>query len=454
VTEAHETLADILPGGTPTRDSLYGGHASDDEDPKTLLARFGQGEPSTTTSTETELQRILALNDELEPEEKALATDDLKKMLAEMSQDNEYDGDDVSSMLANLDEASTRDEADDDESSDPKQMLSDIGRSESVVDDVGVSGDDVSSMLANLEGELTKRVGDTRPDEAESTDPKQMLAEFERTEPVVGDVTVSGNDDRFMPASSEEELVRDEGARSGEAESTELQQMLAEFEHTNLVMGDMAVSTDGDGELRSMLAEFERRTSFEGPESHTGSQYDVDPRSMLAEFEQQTPLLGQEDGDEDLEALHGRLTSMLSSAATLRSPDREHTEGEKHESQFNQAIMPYVVAIHLETAGFSWEKALGWTTYLFSSGLDGYKACQEKDKIVSQASEELERIIQQVLEEETVHQTLENKARLPRRLIVSNIAADASEEDLREFFYSFRFAMYVMTVALIDEPTC
>jgi MoxR-like ATPase len=73
---------------------------------------------------------------------------------------------------------------------------------------------------------------------------------------------------------------------------------------------------------------------------------------------------------------------------------------------------------------------------------------------VSQANEELENIIQQVLEEETVHQTVENKARLPRRLIVSNIAADAGEEDLREFFYSFRFAMYVTTIPLIDEPTC
>jgi hypothetical protein len=452
--EAHKTLANVLPAGNPTRGSLVGDHASDDEDPKTLLARLEQGEPSTTTTTETELQQILALNDELGLEDNAYAMADLKKMLAEMSQDNEYDGDDVSSMLANLDEASTRDESDEAESTDPGQMLSEVGRSGFVVNYEIVSSDDVSSMLASPEEESMGDKG-TRSGEAESNDPKQMLAEFGQTEPVVNDETVSRDDVRSMLAKLEEASSEVEGTRSGEAESTELQQMLAEFGHTSPVMGDVSISSDGDDELRLMLAEFERRTSFgEELKNHTGSQYDVNPKAMLAEFEQQTPQLGQVEGEEDLEALHGRLTSILSPGGALRSPTHEHTECDKHELHFDTAMAPYIMAIHLETADSSWEKALGWTTYLFSSGLNGYKACQEKDRIVSQANEELENIIQQVLEEETVHQTVENKARLPRRLIVSNIAADAGEEDLREFFYSFRFAMYVTTIPLIDEPTC
>jgi hypothetical protein len=447
VTEVHKTSADTLPGDIPTRGSLSGNYASDDEGPKTLLARFEQGEPSTTTTTETELHRILGL-DEIGLEDNKTLDDMMQKMLAEMSQGNGYDGDDVSSMLANADEASTRDEADEDESYDPEQMLSEIGRSESVVGEVAVDDDDVNSILA------IRDKGD-RSGEDESTELQQMLAAFGQTEPVVNDETVSREDVNSMLAKLEEASSEIEGIRSREAESTELQEMLAEFEHTDAIVGGVTVDGDNGGDMKSMLAEFEARTSFsEGPKSCTSSQYDIDPKTMLAEFEQQTPRLGQEGENQDIEALHGRLTSMLSPGATLRTTTSEHNECDNQESHFDPAIVPYVVAIHLETAGSNWEKARGWTTYLFSSGLDGYEACQEKDRIVSQADEELENIIQQVLEEETVHQTVENKARRPRRLIVSNIAADASDEDLREFFYSFRFAMYVTIIPLIDKPTC
>jgi hypothetical protein len=60
--------------------------------------------------------------------------------------------------------------------------------------------------------------------------------------------------------------------------------------------------------------------------------------------------------------------------------------------------------------------------------------------MVKQAAEELDKIIGQVVKEEKHYMVIENKARLLRRLIVSNIAAGASVEDLEEF-YGHRFAM-------------
>jgi len=57
---------------------------------------------------------------------------------------------------------------------------------------------------------------------------------------------------------------------------------------------------------------------------------------------------------------------------------------------------------------------------------------------VKQAAEELDKVIWYTLGEEETYQGKASVARLPRRLIVSNIAADAGEEDLKEFFYRHR----------------
>jgi hypothetical protein len=190
-----------------------------------------------------------------------------------------------------------------------------------------------------------------------------------------------------------------------------------------------------------MLAELEGRASpTENADVVSGAD---DATAMLADLDRRTSQLGggaQEDDDEDLETLHGRLTGTLSPQLFIPSPP-VHTGVDRPEAVLNPAIAPYVIAIQLEVAGCEWEKAQGWTTLLFSSGLDGYRARREKDRIVKQAEEELAVIIQHTLQEEELYLSLGNNTRLPHRLIVSNIAADAGEEDLKEFFYGHRFVV-------------
>jgi hypothetical protein len=80
--------------------------------------------------------------------------------------------------------------------------------------------------------------------------------------------------------------------------------------------------------------------------------------------------------------------------------------------------------------------------------LDGPEAQREKQKVIRQAELELAVIIEQTLQEEKRHSAAEEEARLPRRLVVSRIAADAIDEDLKEFFYQFRFDLYVRLIPL------
>jgi hypothetical protein len=59
--------------------------------------------------------------------------------------------------------------------------------------------------------------------------------------------------------------------------------------------------------------------------------------------------------------------------------------------------------------------------------------------VVERAKEELDAIIQDELEQERMYQVTEKSTRVPRRLVVSNIAADAGEEDLMLVFSDFRY---------------
>ena len=205
--------------------------------------------------------------------------------------------------------------------------------------------------------------------------------------------------------------------------------MLAALGHSTSSNNEATVHVDEVDNPKKMLAELEADSND-------------DPRKMLACLEQGMALGTQEPveaNNDDLEALHGRLVDMIPPPIDHRSPSPEATHAQLGNCEFDPALTSYVIAIQLENTGFKWEEAQGWTTYLFSNGLDGYKARQEKDRILQQATEELDEIIQQVSQEEGRYLSTENRARLPCRLIVSNIAADAGEEELKEFFYPFRF---------------
>jgi len=344
--EGCEPLTNACAGDTVTRDSLTGGYASNGDDPKKMLACIEQVEPFAVSYNDTDPQQMLAHRDQLNPADNARDVDDPKNMLAAFPQvesNKEHDSNDVSSMLADLDRAS-------------------------------------SAGGSTIRGEV------------EYTDPKQMLAEFER---LTSDM--------------------DEASFSGDAHD-DPRRMLAELEGQEASAEDVDVPSGSDNDASAMLAELERRAAQFGGGA-------------------------QKDDHEDLEMLHNRLTGVPSPGTAAQSLAPGTKNVDRPEAVFNPAIVPYVIAMQLEIAGCEWQEAQGWTTFLFSSGLGGYKARQEKDRIVEQATEELDRIIRYTLGEEEAYQGKVSVARLPRRLIVSNIAADAGEEDLKEFFYRHRFVV-------------
>ncbi|KAH7077097.1 hypothetical protein FB567DRAFT_534532 [Paraphoma chrysanthemicola] len=186
-------------------------------------------------------------------------------------------------------------------------------------------------------------------------------------------------------------------------------------------------------------------------------------KAMLAEFEKNTPSIDHrpaEDEEDSIDALYSRLTNMLAPVIGSEDPetDIEDAQSErmsgdkKFEIGVEEPVKPYVIALLLEMGGCDWEYVMGWTTYLFSKGPNGHEARREKQKALDQASAELDVIIEHTLQEEARFAQAEEKDRVRRRLIVSNVATDAVEEDLKEFFYQSGFDLENVKVLPIQDP--
>ncbi|KAF2657298.1 hypothetical protein K491DRAFT_595160 [Lophiostoma macrostomum CBS 122681] len=89
--------------------------------------------------------------------------------------------------------------------------------------------------------------------------------------------------------------------------------------------------------------------------------------------------------------------------------------------------------------GLPWETLLNWTKYLFSSEPDGYKALQEKQAYIESEEAKLNKIIEEVSAEEAKYHTTVDKKQLLNHIIVTNIAADAGEEELQCVFSYYQF---------------
>jgi hypothetical protein len=290
-------------------------------------------------------------------------------------------------------------------------------------------------------------------------DLQQMLAHLDQSKPTHSDI----DDPTKMLADLSLALL------DTKLSSETMSSMLADLGKAPSVHeGYVSVRVDGSGpgdirdDRRTMLAEIEGRTPIVQTSTDSTTSYDTtDVKDMLADLQRQTAqgcAAHKDDDDEDLEALHSRLTGGLSPGLTagLDSPDLQTvargtpsqipstphlTEAKMTVIKLDPSVFPYVIAIELEKEGCKWEVAQAWTTYLFSCGLDGHEACREKNKIVQLAAEKLDKIIRITLVEEEQYQGEASIAALPRRLIVSNLAAGVSEEDLEEFLFGHRFAV-------------
>jgi hypothetical protein len=297
------------------------------------------------------------------------------------------------------------------------------------------------------------------PIDAHETDAKYMLAHLGRTNFVVS----AG--ENLDPKKLQAELAQIDSLRAARTETrdNDVASMLADLNQTSTAVGrDIMYSKTEDVTLEQMLAEFVASTSPTGDEVTICSSRDIDPVAILTKLERETYLLddddpkrmiadlqrrspsgGQEpadDSDDDMKVLRGRLVNVFSPAPDSTA-SFDLVNG-KLDAVIDPAVMPYIIALQLESAGLPWDEAQGWTKYLFSTGFDSHKARQAKDKIVEQAAQDLDKLIEQVLHEEKQYLAMDNEVRRPCRLLVSNIATGACEEDLKEFFpYQFRHSM-------------
>jgi hypothetical protein len=247
--------------------------------------------------------------------------------------------------------------------------------------------DDPRAMLADLESKTPKSSGMDVKNEAHNVDgPKQNLTETDRLEALASKLDI--DDD-------EPDQVSNPKA------------MLEEIDSTAKIAKQ--VTTD-DSEADS---------------------YD-DPKAMLADLDAKTQ--DSEDDDDDLDALREKLTTMLSPARKLPSQDVFHTIQDTPAPKLEAGSIPYAVALMLESTGIKWEDAKAWCTYLFSSGMDGYEAKKERVEYVKREQVKLDALIEQTLKEEKEYLAVEEKNKLPFRLIVSNLAAGVDTDAIRIFF--------------------
>lgn len=169
--------------------------------------------------------------------------------------------------------------------------------------------------------------------------------------------------------------------------------------------------------------------------------------------------IGLTSDERDLDALHRRLTdsSQASQHADTGSAtsdlmglmpageDAPGTAWREGATSLPRKVIAHMIALLLENADCGWEVVKGWTTYLYSSGLDGHSAQAAKEAMVKRATEELANIIQGIGEIETECEKRDEKERLSCRLNVSNLAAGAEEEDVRDFFLLHDYDMSVVS---------
>lgn len=223
-----------------------------------------------------------------------------------------------------------------------------------------------------------------------------------------------------------------------EMDDVDPEQLLTEIKiGTSIAKLDTA--HDVDGELPEMLTNFKAREQLF---------HDCDSMKTPTVLERTSPTVYQSSSgteEENIGALYNRLMGLRSCSPDSVPYIFERQSGVVSDvstmTKPHKDIIPYIVALQLEMAGTHWEAALGWTKYLFSTGLDGHQARHKKDEILAQADKDMTEIIQQVLRDEEHYLGTEDRNKIPRRLIVSNLAAGAREEDLKEFFYSLRYMM-------------
>jgi hypothetical protein len=293
-------------------------------------------------------------------------------------------------------------------------------------------------------------------DETDDVQQKLERADSQAQKTAIADP--NGNDVRAMLADLDSNTQESAGvdAKNKDRDVHKLKQVLAEFDMLEALASKLGIDddeADSVGDPKAMLEEIERSAKIArhlNKDDGAAAKYD-DPKAMLAELDAKTQ---DSDSDEDdLDAHRVRLTTMFSPDRKPASQGFHHTvkdtadgiksPGAHHDlaGTLEPGSIPYAVALMLENAGIKWEEINGWCKHFFSSGMDGWEAKKEREEMVKREQAKLDVLIEQTLEDEKVHLAVEEKQKLPLRLIVKNLAADIDTDAIRMFFKRFVWDM-------------
>lgn len=109
-------------------------------------------------------------------------------------------------------------------------------------------------------------------------------------------------------------------------------------------------------------------------------------------------------------------------------------------------IVLYAVALMLEASSCKWEHVKSWSTYLFSSNTDEFHDKREVGNMIRNENEQLIGTGGYVIGDK------DKKHQLARRLILSNLAADADEESIVVFLAKYRSNIRRVTLLSERDP--
>ncbi|KNG49225.1 secretory component protein shr3 [Stemphylium lycopersici] len=232
----------------------------------------------------------------------------------------------------------------------------------------------------------------------------------------------------------------------------DLECMIASFDRpVEAVDQKSAHNVQPDGrDPKEMLEEINQLSSTAKHSGNDPNEIDSldDPKVMLADIGRMKQASDQEpDKDDDLETLRGKLATMLSSPSlpTFVTVDRDKTAHPQppptKSDNLEPEVIPYVLALMMESGGYRWEELDGWCKYLFNSAADAHRTKKEGEKMIKSENEKLDATIAYVMQEEKKYRAMDEKKRLPCRLIVSNLAAGVDEEAIRIFFSEYEWNM-------------
>ncbi|KAH9860410.1 hypothetical protein J1614_011741 [Plenodomus biglobosus] len=181
------------------------------------------------------------------------------------------------------------------------------------------------------------------------------------------------------------------------------------------------------------------------------------PRRLLAEIEEAAAAPSRELVENNPKLMLAKLDRELSS--TRRNVSSDEHDLDELRLKLRETFGPlcnesYAVPTLNDTILMSTgDDAIVSTTNATGPGLDECAAeAAAKNAMIQRATQELDDIIQNTLEAEKRHKLAEEKERLPCRLIISNVAAGAEEEDVLFFFRSHAYDIRDLKFLEMQDP--